>query len=60
MDEFAAKTEKENLSEFFLNWNEIAAKTENEILLENFLKLGLNLQSRQKMISFWNKFLEVG
>ena len=60
MIEFGAKTENEFLSDFFLNWNEIEAKTENEIPLENFLKLGMNLRSRQKMIRFWTKFVEVG
>ena len=59
MIEFAAKTENEFLSDFFLNRNEIAAKTKNENLLENFLKIGLNLRLRQKMILSLNKSVEM-
>ena len=49
-----------NFSQMFLNWNEIAAETETEILLENFPKLGMKLRLRQKMMRFWNKFVEFG
>ena len=49
--EFAARTETESLLDFFCR-NEIAPKTEKEILLETFLKIGMNLQLREKMILF--------